>query len=90
MALLFGFLIGLPVVTVMLALTARDQMTSFKLPYAVAMGVVISLPVVIGWRSQWPVLHEFEDGLANVSRHRRRVSVVRWAPGCGGRGLARG
>jgi hypothetical protein len=25
------------------------------------------------------VLHEFEAGVANVSRHRRRVSVVRWA-----------
>jgi hypothetical protein len=22
----------------------------------------MSLPVVIGWRSQWPVLHEFEGG----------------------------
>jgi hypothetical protein len=78
-ALLLAFLIGLPVVTVMLVLTASQQMTSFKLPYAVALGVVMSLPAVIGWRSQWPVLHEFEGGLANVSRHRRQVSVVRWS-----------
>jgi hypothetical protein len=75
----FGFLIGLPAVTAMLALTARAQSDSFKTPYAVALAVVMSLPAVIGWRAQWPVLHEFEGGLANVSRHRRRVSVVRWA-----------
>lgn len=78
-ALLLGFLIGLPVVTAMLAVTARWQSASFEPQYAVALGVVMSLPAVIGWRSQWPVLHEFEGGMANVSRHRRRVSVVRWA-----------
>jgi hypothetical protein len=33
---------------------------------------------VIGLRS-WPLLHEFEAGLATVSRYRRRVTVLRWA-----------
>jgi hypothetical protein len=37
-ALLFGFLIGLPVITAMLALTAHGQSASLKLPNIVALG----------------------------------------------------
>jgi len=45
----------------------------------VALGVVLSLPAVIGWRHRWLVLYEFEAGLASVGRYRRRVTVLRWA-----------
>jgi hypothetical protein len=75
---LFGFLIGLPVIAALLLVEAHEQVAWFEVPYFTAFGVVMSLPVVIGLRS-WPVLHEFEAGVANVSRYRRRVSVVRWA-----------
>jgi hypothetical protein len=78
-ALACGFLIGLPVTTVLLVLTANEKSGTWPLPYFVALGVVLALPAVIGWRGQWPVLYEFEAGLANVTRYRRRVTVMRWA-----------
>ncbi len=78
-ALACGFLIGLPVVTATLALTARGQPASLPVLDYVALGMVLSLPTVIGWRHRWLVLYEFEAGLASVSRYRRRVTVLRWA-----------
>lgn len=78
-ALACGFLIGLPVITVLLALTANDEPETWPVPYFAALGVIMALPAVIGWRCQWPPLYEFEAGLANVTRYRRRVTVLRWA-----------
>lgn len=78
--LVFGFLIGLPAVTAVLALTADAQSESASLPVPglVALGVVMSLPAVMASRPR-PTLHEFEAGLATVSFYRRHVTVVRWA-----------
>ena len=78
--LVFGFVIGLPVITVVLALTANAQPASASLPVPelVALGTVMALPAVMALRLR-PTLHEFEAGLASVSFHRRRVTVVRWA-----------
>ena len=76
--LLFGFVIGLPLVTAMLALTANPKSATLPMPDIVALGAVLLLPVVFALRSR-PTLHEFEGGLASVSTHKRRVTVVRWA-----------
>ncbi len=46
--LLFGFLIGLPVIAALLPLAAHEQFASFQVPYFAAMGTVMSLPAVIG------------------------------------------
>jgi hypothetical protein len=75
-----GFLIGLPVVLALLPL-ATHHGAQQRLPvwYAVALGTVVALPMVIAVRSGPPVLYEFEGGVANVSTYRRRVTVVRWA-----------
>lgn len=77
-ALVFGFLIGLPVVTAVLALTANARSASLPVPDLAALGVVMLLPAVMALRLR-PTLHEFEAGLASVSFYRRRVTVVRWA-----------
>ena len=76
--LLFGFVIGLPLVTAMLALTANPKSATLPMPDIVALGVVMSLPALFVLRSR-PTLHEFEGGLASVTTHKRRVTVVRWA-----------
>jgi len=80
MVLGLGFLIGLPTVTAVLALTANPQTESASLPVPdlVALGTVMALPVVLALRLR-PTLHEFEAGLASVSVYRRQVTVVRWA-----------
>jgi hypothetical protein len=76
--LALGFLIGLPGITAVLAVTAelREQIS---VPEFVALGTVLALPAVIAFRGHWPVLYEFEAGVANVSSYRRVVTVVRWA-----------
>lgn len=74
-----GFWIGLPVALALLPVGVQEPSGRFKIWYWVFFGVVVWLPVVIALRSRRPVLYEFEAGLANVSRYRRRVTVVRWA-----------
>jgi hypothetical protein len=80
MALGFGFLAGLPVITAVLALTVSTQSESASLPVPdlVALGTIMALPAVLVLRMR-PTLHEFKAGVASVSVYRRRVTVVRWA-----------
>jgi len=74
-----GFLIGFPVVLALLPVGLQEPSGRFRIWYWVVFGVVVWLPVVIALRSRRTVLYEFEAGLANVSRYRRRVTVLRWA-----------
>jgi hypothetical protein len=77
-ALVWGFLIDLPVSIVVAEVTATGPSGRLSVPAIGMLLVVIALPVVIASRT-WPVVHEFEAGVATVTRYRRRVSVLRWA-----------
>jgi hypothetical protein len=77
-SLIFGFLIGLPGITAVLALRANAHVETLSVPDDIALAVILSLPLLIALGSR-TALHEFEAGLADVSPYRRRVTVVRWA-----------
>ena len=75
--LAWGFLIGLPISAILFFVTANKPPGLLHGLAIGAFAVAMALPVVIGLRT-WPVVHEYEAGIATVTRYRRRVSVLRW------------
>jgi hypothetical protein len=79
-------LIGMPATLVLGCIggVLRPHGSSSADPLEMAAASVWSMAMmalmVVAWRTRYPVLYEFEAGLANVTRYRRRVkSVLRWA-----------